>query len=143
MNALAEPIQTVRPAVLLAPLGVWVVMAVVAVANGVFRETLLIPRMDEYTAHVLSTALLVLAILGVSFAFFRWTATEYALAELVVVGVGWTVLTVGFEFLVGAAEGTPVSVTLGQYDVLAGQVWIAVPLTLLLAPVLFGWYLAS
>jgi len=26
--------------------------------------------------------------------------------------------------------------------VLAGQVWIAVPLTLLLSPLLFGWYLS-
>lgn len=77
-------------------------------------------------------------VFAVSFAFFRWTQIEYTLAELVVVGVGWTVLTVGFEFLVGYVEGTPVSVTIGQYDVLAGQVWIAVPLTLLLSPVLFG-----
>lgn len=48
------------------------------------------------------------------------------------------ILTVGFEFLVGNVEGTPVSVTLGQYDVLAGQVWIAVPITLFVAPLLFG-----
>jgi len=142
MNA-AEPLQTVRPTVLLAPLAVWIVMAVVAVLNGGFREVVLIPRMDDYAAHVLSTALLVVAVLGISFAFFQWTATEYVPAELVVVGVGWTVLTVGFEFLVGAVEGTPVSVTLGQYDVLAGQVWIAVPLTLLFAPLLCGWYLSS
>jgi len=60
----------------------------------------------------------------------------------VLVGVGWTLLTVGFEFL-GAAEGTPVSVTLGQYDVFAGQVWILVPLTLLVAPYLFGSLLAT
>ena len=59
-------------------------------------------------------------------------------AELLLVGVVWTVLTVGFEFLVGYAEGTPVGVTLGQYDVLAGQVWLFVPLTLLVAPVVFG-----
>ena len=143
MTPVAEPLQTVRPTVLLAPFAVWLGMAVVAVANGVFRETVLIPRMDEYAAHVLSTALLVVAILAVSFGSFQWSATEYALAELIVIGVGWTVLTVGFEFLVGAAEGTPVSVTIGQYDVFAGQVWIAVPLTLLFAPVLFGWYLSS
>ena len=143
MTPVAEPLQTVRPTVLLAPFAVWLGMAVVAVANGVFRETVLIPRMDEYAAHVLSTALLVVAILAVSFGYFQWSATEYALAELIVIGVGWTVLTVGFEFLVGAAEGTPVSVTIGQYDVFAGQVWIAVPLTLLFAPVLFGWYLSS
>jgi len=99
--------------------------------------------MDEHAAHVLSTALLVGAILAISFGFFRWSSVEYTLVELIVVGVGWTVLTVGFEFVVGYAEGTPVSVTLGQYDVLAGEVWIAVPLTLLLAPLLFGHLLSS
>jgi hypothetical protein len=139
----ADPLQTVRPAALLQPLAVWLVMAVVAVANGVFRETVLVPRMDEYAAHVLSTAMLVLAILAVSAAYFGWTATAFSRAELLLVGVAWTLLTVGFEFLVGYAEGTPVSITLGQYDVFAGQVWIAVPLTLLFAPLLFGWYLSS
>ena len=139
MNILAAvEVGPVRPQVFLYPLGVWLLLAVVAVANGVFREIVLIPRTGEYAGHVVSTALLVAAILAVSFAFFRWTQIEYTLAELVVVGVGWTVLTVGFEFLVGYVEGTPVSVTIGQYDVLAGQVWIAVPLTLLLSPVLFG-----
>ena len=60
-----------------------------------------------------------------------------------VVGVGWAVLTVSFEFLVGYVEGTPVSVTVGQYDVLAGEVWITVPLTLLVAPPPFGELLSA
>ncbi|WP_435119603.1 hypothetical protein [Halolamina sp. C58] len=142
MNA-TTTLQTVRPAVMLQPLAVWLVMAVVAVGNGVFRETVLIPRMDEYTAHVLSTAMLVLAILAVSAAYFGWSETAFTRAELLLIGAVWTLLTVGFEFLVGYAEGTPVSVTIGQYDVFAGQVWIAVPLTLLFAPLLFGWWLAN
>jgi len=115
-------------------------MAVVAVANGGLRETLLIPRVGEYAGHVLSTALLVTAILLISALYFRGTGIAYTWAELLLVGAGWTVLTVGFEFLVGYVEGTPVSVTLGQYNVLAGQVWIAVPLTLCCSPLLFGWY---
>jgi len=90
-----------------------------------------------------STALLVAAILLVSFAYFSWTPIDYAQAELVLIGVLWTVLTVGFEFVVGYVEGTPVSVTLGQYNVLAGEVWIAVPFALLVSPLLlFGWYLS-
>ncbi|AHG02977.1 hypothetical protein HALDL1_04735 [Halobacterium sp. DL1] len=130
--------QSIRPAVFAGPLAVWVVMAVLAVANGVFRETVIIPRIGEYPGHVVSTLVLVTAILVVAAAYFATTGTTYTDAELLLVGVGWTVLTVGFEFLVGAAEGTPVSVTLGQYDVFAGQVWILVPLTLLVAPYLFG-----
>lgn len=133
-------LDSIRPRVFVFPLGVWVVMAIVAILNGGFREVLLIPRIGDYAGHVLSTGLLVVAILGISFAYFQWTSIEYRFVELVLVGVLWTVLTVGFEFLVGYVEGTPVSVTLGQYNVLAGQVWIVVPLTLLSAPLLFGGY---
>lgn|GEM_PF-3595019 len=75
--------------------------------------------------------------------FSQRTSIGYTYAELLAVGVLWTVLTVGFEFLVGYVEGTPVSVTLGQYDMLAGQVWIAVPITLLVSPLIFGWYLSA
>mgnify|MGYP006896936273 CR=1 FL=1 len=119
------------------PLGVWAVMAVVAVLNGALRETVLVPRVGEYPGHVLSTALLVAAILALARLFFA-TGVAYSRAELVAVGALWTVLTVGFEFLVGHVEGTPVAVTLGQYDVFAGQVWLAVPVALFLAPLAFG-----
>lgn len=132
--------EWIRPHVLVYPLGIWVVMAAIAVANGVVREIVLIPRVGEYTGHVLSTAVLVAAILFVSFAYFSRTPVDYAQGELLLVGILWAVLTVGFEFVVGYVEGTPVSVTLGQYDVLAGQIWTAVPIALLISPLLFGWY---
>jgi len=137
-NATSTTDRSIRLPALRAPFGLWGVMAGLAVANGIFRELVLIPRIGEYAGHVLSTGLLVGAILAVSALYFIRTETEYSRAELAAVGAGWTLMTVGFEFLVGYAEGTPVSVTLGQYDVLAGQVWIAVPLTLLVAPYLFG-----
>ncbi|WP_276260230.1 hypothetical protein [Haloglomus litoreum] len=130
--------RSIRLPALRMPFGLWGVMAGLAVANGIFRELVLIPRIGEYPGHLLSTGLLVGAILAVSALYFTRSRTDYTPAELAVVGVGWTLMTVGFEFLVGYAEGTPVSVTLDQYDLLAGQVWIAVPLTLLVAPYLFG-----
>ena len=142
-SLIAVDTQSVRLSVLLYPLGLWIVMAIVAILNGGFREIVLIPRFGDYSGHVLSTGLLVTAILALSFAYFNWTPIEYTFLELLVVGILWTLLTVGFEFLVGYVEGTPVSVTLGQYNLLAGQVWIAVPLTLLLSPLLFGWYLST
>ncbi|TKX62149.1 hypothetical protein EXE48_05645 [Halorubrum sp. ASP1] len=120
------------------PLGVWAALAAIAVANGALREIVLIPRIGEYPGHVASTAVLVAAILLVARAYFSRTSIAYSRAELLSVGVLWTLLTVGFEFLVGYVEGTPVSVTLGQYDVFAGQVWIAVPVALLVSPLLFG-----
>ncbi|WP_394324652.1 hypothetical protein [Halorhabdus tiamatea] len=114
-------------------------MAVIAVANGVFRETVLIDRVGEYTGHVLSTAMLVVAIIVVAALYFGTTPIDYTQAELLAVGASWTVLTVGFEFLVGFLEGTPPSETIAQYNVLAGQVWIVVPLTLLFAPLGVSW----
>lgn len=135
--------QPVRPSVLPHSLVPWVVMAVVAVLNGGFREVVLIPRIGSYPGHVVSTVALVVAIALISSLYFSTTAIAYTRAELALIGVAWVVLTTGFEFLVGYLEGTPVSTTLGQYDVLAGQVWILVPLTLLASPLLFGWYLAD
>lgn len=140
-STIARGAQSVRPRVFAYPLGLWVLMAVVAVLNGGLREVVIIPRVGDYLGHVISTALLVAAILLLSYLYFTNTSIEYTRTELVLVGVGWTVLTVGFEFLVGYLERTPVDVTLAQYDVLAGQVWIFVPLTLLVAPLLFGRYL--
>lgn len=118
-------------------------MGAVAVANGVFRETIIIPRIGGYPGHVVNTLILTAAILVIAFFYFTNTGIACTRAELLLVGIGWTVLTVGFEFLVGYVENTPVSVTLGQYNVFAGQVWILVPLTLLISPLLFGWYFTS
>ncbi|MDZ7730571.1 MAG: hypothetical protein U5K37_06160 [Natrialbaceae archaeon] len=120
------------------PFGLWCVMAVLAVVNGGIRETYLLPALGYDRAHLLSTALLVGAILLVTGLYFTQTAAPYTRLELLAIGVAWAVLTVGFEFLVGYLEGTPVSVTLGQYNVLAGEVWIVVPLTLVFSPIVFG-----
>ena len=135
--------RSIRASVFVYPLGLWVVMAVVAVVNGIFRETMLIPRVGDYTGHVISTVLLTAAILVLSYLYFTRSAIDYTRAELLIVGVIWVLLTVGFEFLVGYLEGIPVSETLAQYDVLAGHVWIFVPLTLLVVPLLFGSYLSN
>ncbi|MFB6153442.1 MAG: hypothetical protein ABEJ27_04235 [Halodesulfurarchaeum sp.] len=113
-------------------------MALLAVGNGAFRETVLTPCLGERRGHLLSTGMLVALILLVSAVFFRSVAVQYSLAERLAIGAIWVVLTVGFEFLVGYLEGTPVEATLAQYDVFAGQVWILVPLTLFLAPLLVG-----
>ncbi|MFP4590778.1 MAG: hypothetical protein ACLFMX_02160 [Halobacteriales archaeon] len=131
----------VRPAVLLRPLGVWLLLAIVAVLNGIFREVAIVPLVGEYLGHLLSTAILLVAILAVAWAYFQRSPVAHTQLELAIIGILWTALTVGFEFLVGFLEGTPTDETLAQYDVLGGGVWILVPLTLLVAPTVFGWYL--
>lgn len=133
--------RPLRLAAIVYPLGLWVAMAALAVANGVFREMVIIPQVGSYPGHLISTTLLVVAILMLSAGYFAYTTIDYARTELLLVGMTWVVLTVGFEFLIGYLEGVPVSDTVAQYDVLGGQVWILVPLSLLVAPLLFGTYL--
>lgn len=55
--------RTIRPHARWRPLGVWNLLAGVAAANGSFREAVLIPRVGDDLGHVLSTALLAVAIL--------------------------------------------------------------------------------
>lgn len=141
MNPIPTTDRAVRPVVFIYPLGLWVAMAVFAVINGIFREVMLIPLIGERVGHVVSTVLLIVAILLLSYFYFTRSGIDYKRAELVGIGVVWVVLTVGFEFLVGFLEGIPVSETLAQYDLLAGQVWIFVPLALLITPLVFGAYL--
>lgn len=141
-EAVIDP-NMVRPRAFLGPVGVWAVMAIVAVLNGIIREKFLVASLGEHRGHLLSTAILVVAILLISSTYFQRTETAFSRLELLLIGVEWTMLTVGFEFLVGYLEGTPVSTTIAQYDVTAGQVWIAVPITLLVSPLLFGWFLSA
>lgn len=143
VSSTEEGRQSFRFSVLRYPLGLWMVMAIVAVINGIFRESILIPQVGSDTGHLVSTALLISAILILSYVYFTRSSIDYTQAELLLIGVVWVVLTVGFEFLIGYLEGIPVSETLAQYDLLAGQVWIFVPLTLLVAPFLFGSYFSS
>lgn len=127
-----------RPGTFLFPFLIWLLMAGVAVINGAFRELVLVGRIGEYPGHVLSTAILITAILLIASVYFTSVSIDYTDGELLVIGVMWTLLTVGFEFLVGYLAGTPTGVTIREYDILAGQVWILVPLSLLFAPLFFG-----
>lgn len=143
MTAPPSAARSIRPPVLLYPLGLWLLLAVLAVVNAALRELVIIPRVGEYAGHVVSTVLLVGIISVVSALYFTMSTIDYTRMELVLVGGLWVALTVGFEFLVGYLEGIPVEETVAQYNVLAGRVWIVVPITLFVAPLLFGWYVAD
>jgi len=115
---------------------------VLAIANAGFRETIIAPSTSELLAHQLSTVTLIVLIALLSYAYFTRWAFEHTRAELVGVGVLWLGLTVAFEFLFGHyVAGNSWSSILEQYDLLAGYVWIFIPLTVLVAPLVFGYYL--
>lgn len=124
---------------ILRALGVWILMAVVAIGAGALREALLTPRVGPAASHVMGTGVVVgafLLLIGLSI---RWVVPQLATGDLWGVGVLWLVLTVAFEFGFGHwVAGHSWQRLLRDYDLTAGRIWVLVLLTLLLAPVWLG-----
>jgi len=112
----------------------WCGTAVVAVANGGFRDRVLVPRLGELRAHQISTVVLVTAIAGSAVALQRLHPLPDRRTALRV-GLGWAAGTLAFESAVGAVRGLPLSDLVDDYDVRAGRVWALVPLAMAVAPV--------
>lgn len=81
-NSITTTDRVIRPMVFIYPLGLWVTMAVFAVINGIFREVMLIPQIGEQVGHVVSTVLLIAAILILSYFYFTMSVVDYKRAEL-------------------------------------------------------------
>jgi hypothetical protein len=125
--------------VVLRALLVWLLLAVVAVTAGTLRVRYLVPRVGDPAAHVMGTLLVVAAMALVVGLTVGWIVPGLETRRLVLLGLGWTGLTVAFEFLFGHyVVGHPWSRLLADYNVMAGRIWTLVLLTSLLAPVILG-----
>ena len=112
----------------------WVVLLLLAVMNGAVRDTVLTPAFGAQAAHIVSTAILAIVIVVVAFLSRDWIGARHD-REAFRVGLRWTVLVLGFAFLAGHFPfGRSWPYVLADYDLLAGRIWIAVPLVTLLAP---------
>lgn len=114
---------------------VWLGIAALAVANGGFREGVLVPRYGDTTARAISTLMLSVVILGVALLSIGWISPNPA-ADAWRIGALWLAMTIAFEFLAGHyLFGVPWHRILADYNVLNGRIWIVVPIVTLLAPV--------
>lgn len=127
-------------AILLAwSLGLWCLMVLCAVLNGIFRQSILLPRIGKHAGHIVSSVILSLAVLLVSFAFFSLSSVDYSDLDLWFVGILWVVLTTGFEFGFGHfVMKRSWSMLLEDYNLLKGRVWSLVLLVTFLSPYLMG-----
>lgn len=114
---------------------VWLGIAALAVVNGAFREAILLPRLGDSAARAISTLMLSVVILGVALVSIDWISPA-AWADAWRIGALWLVMTIAFEFLAGHyLFGVPWRRILADYNLLAGRLWILVPIVTLLAPV--------
>ena len=113
---------------------VWCGFVVLAVINGGFRDAVLTPRFGEHESHVIGTITLCTAILIVTWLTINWMRPAKS-TDALLIGGGWGLMTVAFEFLVGHyIFGTSWARLLSDYDVLSGRVWLLVLATVAFAP---------
>ena len=104
-------------------LGVWVLLALAMVANGVARLYLLVPLLGERGAELASAAIGIALILAITRPFIR--ALDFAAPrEYGEIALLWVGMTVVFELGFGHyVAGASWSALLANYDLLAGRTW--------------------
>jgi len=117
---------------------IWFALLVIAVLNGTFRVAVLVPRLGDAMGHVVSTLMLCVLIVVLSWATIGWVHPATP-AQAIAVGVLWLVLTLVFEFGFGhfVAHKTWPEL-LADYNLLGGRIWPLVLLTTMASPYLLG-----
>jgi hypothetical protein len=115
---------------------IWLAILATAIANGAFREGVLIPRMGETMGRAASTLLLSLAVIVVTWLTIGWIRPATS-RDTWMIGGFWLALTLAFEFLGGHyLFGTPWRILLADYNVFNGRIWPLVLVTTFFAPAL-------
>lgn len=115
---------------------IWLGIVILAIANGAFREAVLIPAMAKPTALVLSGVLLSGLILGMAYLTLPWLG-RLPVSGYAMIGIGWLCLTLAFEFTFGRiVQGKPWPELFEAYTFKDGNIWPIVLLVTALAPCL-------
>lgn len=121
----------------LVTLAVWLVMPILGITNGLFRQALLEPRMSVAGSHLVSLVMLIALLFAVALAIEPYFRRHASRADRWVIGATWMILTVAFETLFGHyVLGSSWATVLDAYNPLSGDLWVLVPLFMLAAPTL-------
>ncbi len=101
----------------------WIPMVFIAIANGIFRESVIAPYVSELSAHQLSTLsgiILMSLFIWLVLHFWRLQSAKQA----IIVGLMWISMTILFEFVFGHyVVGHPFSRLFQDYNLFSGRVW--------------------
>jgi len=115
----------------------WLVVAVAMIANGIFRETVLVQLLGRPGAEPVSIALGIIVMLLATRPFLvRWASPDPK--GLVRIGSIWLAMTLVFEFTFGHYVDGQSWAEIGRaYRVWDGEMWPVALLTILFAPLLW------
>lgn len=117
---------------------IWCIMLVFAVANGTLRVTQLIPRFGDLVGHWMSTLMLSLLLLAITWFALPWIGPHTA-HEAWLIGWCWLGLTLCFELLAGHyVFHNSWNILIADYNLLRGRIWLLVLVITLMAPLWVG-----
>lgn len=123
-------------------LAVWLLILLLAVTNGVLRESVLLPLLGLPTGMLISGLVLCVLILIVSYLALPWLAVRKRKQQWAL-GLFWLFLTLSFEFSFAALQGQSLVEMLAAYTFTDGNLWPVVLVVTALAPRLMaklrGW----
>jgi hypothetical protein len=112
----------------------WLLILVLAMLNGLFREAMLLPNLSKPVAFFLSGLFLSFFIVMVAVALARWLELNTP-SWCIHVGLLWLSLTLIFEFgFGGVMQGKSWAEMLAAYTFKDGNIWPVVLMVTLFAP---------
>lgn len=116
-------------------LAVWMLILGLAFSNAALRELVLIPRLGKVQGLTLSGVILALLVLLVAYASVPWLGARRA-PEWIAIGLGWFVLTLVFDLMLGWFQHKPARLLFEAYLFKQGNLWPVVLLVTAIAPYL-------
>jgi hypothetical protein len=114
----------------------WFGMMVIAIINGGVRDFVYRPHSGDLAAHQISTFILIILLAGYMWFLTRIWHIESAM-QAWKIGFMWFLMTEAFELGLGLIAGGSWSELFHAYNVFEGQVWLCVPLWVLVGPYIF------
>ena len=115
---------------------IWLCFIPVAILNGGLREYVLVKAIGKEWALPVSGITLSVCIFLITWLLLPRMIKAFTSKDGWLIGIGWALLTIAFEFAVGLAGGSTVSELLAAYNPLSGNLWLLVLVTTLLSPII-------
>ncbi len=120
----------------------WFLFAIIAIINGSIRNFVYGKYMKELRAHQISSIIFTLLIFIFTGVFLKIQGREFSILSLILIGSGWLIGTILFEFIFGHyVMKHPWEKLLHDYNIFKGRLWALTLVANLIAPLLMGYVL--
>lgn len=115
---------------------IWFYFIPIAILNGGLREYVLVKTIGAEWALPVSGITLSVCIFLITWLLLPRMTKAFTSKDGWLIGTGWVLLTIAFEFAAGLAGGGNVSELFAAYNPLSGNLWLLVLATTLLSPII-------